>query len=179
VGERHESPGQGLLDHYDAALPQVYGYLLVRCGQRALAEELTSETFLAAVDAVRRPAPPTVSVPWLVGVARHKLIDHWRRKGREERGLRSVAGADDVTGDAGSADPWDAELDVMQARETLARLAPSHQAVLTLRYMDDLPVTEVAAVMARTVHATEGLLVRARAAFRRAYPGEGSEVCDA
>ncbi|GII83641.1 hypothetical protein Ssi03_16310 [Sphaerisporangium siamense] len=39
-------PGAALLALYDAALPQVYGYLLSRCGQRALAEDLTAETLL-------------------------------------------------------------------------------------------------------------------------------------
>jgi RNA polymerase sigma-70 factor (ECF subfamily) len=41
--------------------------------------------------------------------------------------------------------------------------------VLTLRYLDDLPVGEVADILDRTLHATEALLARARAAFRRAY----------
>jgi RNA polymerase sigma-70 factor, ECF subfamily len=36
---------------YRVALPRVYGYLLPRCGSAALAEDLTSETFLAAVNA--------------------------------------------------------------------------------------------------------------------------------
>ena len=65
-------PGPQLLALYDQALPQVYGYLLRRCGDRTLAEDLTSETFLGAVGS----AGP-VTVPWLVGVARHKLVDHW------------------------------------------------------------------------------------------------------
>ena len=43
-----------LLALYDLALPQVYGYLLRGCGDRDLAEELTSETFLAAADVARR-----------------------------------------------------------------------------------------------------------------------------
>jgi RNA polymerase sigma-70 factor (ECF subfamily) len=41
-----------------------------------------------------------------------------------------------------------------------------------LRYLDGLPVPEVARHLDRTVHATEALLVRARAAFRRIYEGE-------
>jgi DNA-directed RNA polymerase specialized sigma24 family protein len=55
-----EGPAERFLDLYDRALPQVYGYLLARCGQRAVAEDLTAETFLAAVDAVRdvRGGPP-------------------------------------------------------------------------------------------------------------------------
>lgn len=157
-------PGVGLLELYDDALPQVYGYLRSRCGQTALAEDLTAETFLAAVDAVRRPAPPPLSVAWLIGVARHKLVDHWRRADREQRGLRVLA-AEPVR----TEDPWDERLDALRAHQVLADLGPHHRAALTLRYLDGLPVAEVAAHLDRTLHATEALLVRARAAFRRAY----------
>jgi RNA polymerase sigma-70 factor, ECF subfamily len=166
-----------LRELFDPALPSVYGYLLPRCGRAALAEDLTAETFLAAAGAVRRDAATPVSIPWLIGVARHKLVDHWRRAAREERTLRAVGGADDVD------DPWDVELDLLRAHETLGRLAPHHRAALTLRYLDDLPVPRVAELLDRTVHSTEGLLVRARAAFRRAYladePGPAEESGDA
>jgi RNA polymerase sigma-70 factor, ECF subfamily len=80
-----------VLDLYDRALPQVYGYLVRRCGSAAVAEDLTSETFLAAVDACRRDAVPQLTVGWLVGVARHKLVDHWRRQAAEERRRDAVA----------------------------------------------------------------------------------------
>ncbi len=155
-------PGASLLALYDAALPQVYGYLMTRCGSRAVAEDLTSETFLAAVVAVRAGgADPTTG--WLIGTARHKLVDHWRRLAREERGLLLAYEEPSVD------DPWDAELDRMQAREVLAALGAHHRAALVLRYLDGLPVAEVAVRLSRTLHATEALLVRARAAFRRRY----------
>src|SRR5919199_636369 len=64
---------------YRVALPRVYGYLLPRCGSATLAEDLTSETFLAAVSASHQGTLTEVNVAWLVGVARHKLVDHWRR----------------------------------------------------------------------------------------------------
>jgi RNA polymerase sigma-70 factor (ECF subfamily) len=160
-----DDPRAALLRLYDPALPEVYGYLLRRCGHREVAEELTSETFLAAAEAVRRPHPPLVDVPWLIGVARHKLADHWRRQAREQRNLRAVS--TDAGDDAD--DPWDAHLDAWHAEQTLAALPPQHRLVLTLRYVDDLPVAEVAELVGRSVHATEGLLVRARRAFRRQY----------
>lgn len=162
-------PRSGLLALYDVALPQVYGYLLRRCGRTALAEDLTAETFLAAVDAVRLDkAPPLSSLTtgWLIGIARHKLVDHWRRLAREERTLSAVAG--DPARDQAS-DPWDATLDALTAHETLQALAPQHRAALTLRYLDDLAVADVAHAMDRTVQATEALLVRARTAFRTTY----------
>ena len=158
-------PAFGLLELYDEALPHVYGYLLARCRERALAEDLTAETFLAAVSALRKPDGPELSVAWLIGVARHKLADHWRRTEREQRGLRVLDGEP-------VEDPWDLAVDAIRARATLAELGTHHQAALTLRYLDGLPVGEVAAHLGRTVHATEALLVRARNAFRRAYTGQ-------
>jgi RNA polymerase sigma-70 factor, ECF subfamily len=151
---------------FDTALPSVYGYLIARCGRVAVAEDLTAETFLAAADAVRRDDAAPVSTPWLIGVARHKLVDHWRRQAREERSLRAAGDPDAPD------DPWDVELDALQARATLEKLAPHHRAALTLRYLDDLPVPRVAELLDRSVHSAEGLLVRARAAFRRAYAEE-------
>jgi RNA polymerase sigma-70 factor, ECF subfamily len=166
------------LSFYDDALSQVYGYLSARCSQRSIAEDLTSETFLAAVDAVRRDNPPTVSVPWIIGVARHKLVDHWRRLTRETSGLRALS--DQYRGE-GTEDASDAQLDAVRARAILATLAPHHQAVLTLRYLDDLPVADVATILGRTVHATEALLTRARRALKRAYDDQddaGEETFD-
>jgi RNA polymerase sigma-70 factor (ECF subfamily) len=162
-------PGMKLLGLYDAALPQVYGYLLPRCGNRTLAEDLTAESFLAAVAAVRKPEAPALSIPWLIGVARHKLVDHWRRQEREERNLQLAFDSETAT-----EDPWDERLDALRARDVLAELGPHHQAALTLRYADGLPVPEVAEHLGRTVHATEALLVRARRAFRSRYEETGS-----
>jgi RNA polymerase sigma-70 factor, ECF subfamily len=160
-------PAFGLLKLYDDALPHVYGYLLARCGDSAVAEDLTAESFLAAVHAVRKPGAPDPSVPWLIGVARHKLADHWRRVEREQRGLR-LLDCEPARVD----DPWETVVDRIRAREVLGRLGPHHRAALTLRYLDGLPVPEVARHLDRTVHATEALLVRARTAFRRIYEEE-------
>jgi RNA polymerase sigma-70 factor (ECF subfamily) len=154
---------------YERALPVVYGYLFDRCRDRATAEDLTSETFLAAARTVRGRPDDEVTVPWLVGVARHKLVDHWRRVARTERVLVEVA-ADNPTID----EPWDAHVDGLRATEVLEVLGAHHRAALTLRYVDGLPVREVADALGRTEHATEALLVRARRAFRQAYEeGEG------
>jgi RNA polymerase sigma-70 factor, ECF subfamily len=152
---------------YRHALPRVYGYLLPRCGDTALAEDLTAETFLAAVVAADQTNSPEVSVAWLVGVARHKLVDHWRQVGREQRALTGS----DLAGEAVD-DPWEAVVDAGAAYTALARLPGQQRAALTLRYLDDLPVAEVAAHLGRSLHATETLLVRARAALRRVYQEE-------
>ena len=156
---------RALLALYDEALPEVYGYLVRRCADRTAAEDLTSETFLAAMDAARKKVPPPITVGWLIGVARHKLADHYRR--RSDRFWIPVA---ELPEPVDPRDDWDAELDRIVAESVLAKLPEQHRTVLTLRYMDDCSVPECAELIGRTVHATEALLVRARRAFRSHYP---------
>jgi RNA polymerase sigma-70 factor, ECF subfamily len=159
---------RALLALYDEALPVVYGYFVRRCGDRGAAEDLTSETFLAAAEQARH-AEREIGIPWLLGVARHKLADHYRRR----TGRRAVPVAE-LPEPVDSADDWDAELDRLVAESVLARLAEPHRTVLVLRYMDDCTVNECAELIGRTVHATEALLVRAKRAFRQHYPEGGT-----
>jgi RNA polymerase sigma-70 factor (ECF subfamily) len=158
--------GRDLLAIYDRALPQVYGYLRARTGSEAAAEDLTSETFLAAVDALRRDAVPDLSVAWLIRVARNKLVDQWRREEREERKrFRLLESTDDSDPD----DEADERFERARVHAVMAELGAHHRAALTLRYLDGLSVPAVADHLGRTVHATEALLVRARRAFRTRY----------
>jgi RNA polymerase sigma-70 factor (ECF subfamily) len=166
-GQPEEHP---LLELYDRALPEVYGYLLGRCGSATVAEDLTSETFLAAVTAAKRNQA-TYTVAWMIGIARHKLVDHWRRTARESARMSLIANQpDDV-----DCDPWDERLDALQAQQTLEAMSPIHRAALVLRYLDDLPVPRVAEELGRTRQATEALISRARAAFRRQYEQRGGD----
>ncbi|MCU1373435.1 MAG: polymerase subunit sigma-24 [Actinomycetia bacterium] len=159
--------GDDLLALYDVALPDVYGYLIRRCGDRALAEDLTAETFLAAVAAVRTRGATDLTPAWAMTVARNKLVDHWRRAAREGPHHEAEEPVDP--------DDWTEALEEGPALAALAALGPHHQAALALRYLDGFSVNEVARHLDRTVHATEALLVRARSAFRRAYGDGGTD----
>ena len=155
--------------------PAVWRFLKDTFRDEAAADEATQETFVRAHGRLATLRDEDRLASWLLGIARHKLVDYWRRLGREERSLRTIAtremGSDQVE------DPWDVHLDSLRARETLERLAAQHRTVLTLRYLDDLPVADVAEILERTVHATEALLVRARSAFRRAYTEQEDASC--
>ena len=149
-----------LLHLYDEALPHVYGYLVRRCDSAATAEDLTAETFLAALTASRSGGE--VNVPWLIGTARHKLVDHWRRSGRNQRLLEELWEGTELQVDSNE------PVDALQVRGVLDRLLPHHRAALTLRYLDGLPVDQVAVLLERSLHATESLLMRAKTAYRQA-----------
>lgn len=169
--EGADDQGAALLALYDEALPQVYGYLARRCPTTVLAEDLASETFMAAIGSIQRGAVRTVTTAWLITIARNKLVDHWRRHEREQRGLQLVHSVTATEQGDEWSDEWlggDA-LDLSCALTVLHTLGPHHQAALSLRYLDGLSVRNVADHLNRTEHATEALLVRARAAFRKGY----------
>ena len=55
---------------YERALPRIYGYFLHRCGgPAALAEDLTQETFLAAVAELKKGRRVDTPIPWIYGIA--------------------------------------------------------------------------------------------------------------
>lgn len=160
---RGEPEASGLCS-FDDAHPVVYSYLLRRCGSVELAEDLTAATFVTALGSTGRTEWVQ---PWLIVIARNKLIDHWRRQSRTEAVDRHEA--DRTVSASGSADHAGALVEMMRVGATLDQLSLDHRLVIVLRYLDDLPVASVAEQLGRSVRATESLLVRARQAFRDAY----------
>jgi RNA polymerase sigma-70 factor (ECF subfamily) len=160
--------GATLLAIYDHAVGEVFTYLRARCGNRAVAEDLTADTFLAAVGQIRKGGVDDVTVAWLIGIARHKLLDEWRRAAR--RPQPEPLDHDDASEPAlDGNDVWDAVIDQHLVGDVMAELGAHHRSALALRYFDGLPVPDVADHLGRTVEATETLLVRARRRFRSVY----------
>jgi len=173
VTDSPSATSAAVLELYERGVGDVYGYLVRRCMNAATAEDLTAETFLAAAKAAHHGATE-LNIPWLIGTARHKLIDHWRRNTRQREALEELwdasAELDDGDDDSNQA------VETMHVHHVLAELPPHHRAALTLRYMDGLPVPTVAAHLERSVHATESLLVRAKASYRQAAARLEGEV---
>jgi RNA polymerase sigma-70 factor (ECF subfamily) len=148
---------------YDATLPRVYGYLFDRCGgNKALAEELTQETFEEAIRGRARFDGRADEITWIVGIARHRLADHYRRLERDERRhlkllTRTVAPAEDVSGSV------ETRRDVL---DTLARLPAMQRAVLALHYLDGMPLAEIGEALGKSEAAVDSLMSRGRKRFK-------------
>ena len=153
---------------YDATFDAVYRYLSRAVfGNRALAEDLTQETYASVVAAVRNGSPGAQTLPWVIGVARHKLVDHYRNTAREERRL-SLAWSSGIGQDDEQLDEF-AGVDSADLVALMRKLSPDHRLVLVLRYLDELSLDEIASEIGKSVHATESLLTRARQALTRSY----------
>jgi RNA polymerase sigma-70 factor, ECF subfamily len=157
---------------YDDALPRVYGYFLHRCGGSVtVAEDLTQDTFLAAVAELKKERRVKTPVAWIYGIARHKLLDHYRRQERDERSVRAAREAETHEEDLVVDDSDDAR---ERAIAALASVAPTQRAALVLCYVDGFSVAETATMLDKSVDAVESLLARGRQSFRRAYLEEGA-----
>ena len=156
---------------YGTAFGDVYRYLLrAVLGDHTLAEDLTQETFVVAVVAARAGRCEALSLAWVLGVARHKVIDHYRKATRDERRMSLLAAGGDDVHDL----QWLPDQEPAGIVQALAGLSAEHRLVLVLKYLDDLTVVQIAAALGKSPQAVESLLARARRALVRGVQEAGS-----
>ena len=121
---------------------------------------------MAAVRELKaRPRPLDSPIGWLLGIARHKLVDHYRAQGRERRRIEALA-SEPATDEYVE---WEGESSRDRAVVALQDVAEVQRTALTLRYMDGMSVPEVATALGKSIHATESLLARGKSRFKQAY----------
>lgn len=73
-------PARWLDEHGDA----LYGYCLLRVRNRATAEDLVQDALIAALTAADSFKGQSSERTWLIGILKHKILDHLRKSGREQ-----------------------------------------------------------------------------------------------
>lgn len=147
-------------------LPTVYASVFARCGDRALAEDLTSEAYLRALRNVGRfEGRYTDFQAWVVRIARNAFLDHVK-SGR----VRWEIVVDEAPVTVEPLDPAEqavATVDGARLRRALEQLTPDQQEVVHLRFIQDLSIAEVAAVLGRAEGAVKALQFRAMRALAK------------
>lgn len=142
---------------YQRHAVRVYRYLLARVGDTADAEDLTSQTFMAAMVGLPRYHGPMPFVAWLLGIARHKAADHFRAH-RPEQSLETAVPL------SASNDPPEESVGRTLQLETVARklqtIAPDRAEAVTLRLFAGLEVAEIARLMDKNEAAVRMLVFR-------------------
>ncbi|MCC6302489.1 MAG: sigma-70 family RNA polymerase sigma factor [Gammaproteobacteria bacterium] len=157
----------------------LYRYALLRTQDAALAEDLVQETFLAALGARARFSGQSSEQTWLIGILKHKLIDHFRSGARlEQERVDDTAYLDGLFGPSGHwaqppaawADPEGAleAQDFWRVFRTCIRNLPAHLADLfILRELSELPSQDVCKVLEiSTTNNMWVMLSRARVRLR-------------
>jgi RNA polymerase sigma-70 factor (ECF subfamily) len=152
---------RALAEAYERTVDEVYRYACrLTGGNPARAEDLTQDAYLALVREVRAGHIDVVSAAWLVTCVRNRFIDEVRRDDRGERNLRLVW--------SGPSEIPDERLPAMSTIDDVARAA------IVLHHVDGYHVSDVAALIGKSVRATESLLARSRQTLRREMSRETS-----
>jgi RNA polymerase sigma-70 factor (ECF subfamily) len=147
-----------LYDHY---LPTVYRYVDHRVGDRATAEDVTSETFVRALRRIESLSFQGRDVAaWLVTIARNIVRDHVK----SSRYRLEVPTADMRDADRATEGPEDAVVQHLinqQLLECVRQLGREQQECIVLRFLHGLSVSETAQIMGRRDGAIKALQHRA------------------
>ena len=155
-------------------MPIVYRYVAERLGGRAdAAEDVVQETFALAVERIDQfDATRGDLRQWVLGIARNRVVDHFRRAGRIipqgglgldcPNALDQTPLPDEVVEEA--------ELRA-SVRMALGQLRESHRQVLLDRYEEQLSLEQIGARRERKPEAVESLLLEIRLGSREYTPG--------
>jgi RNA polymerase sigma-70 factor (ECF subfamily) len=149
----------------------VYAYVRHRLAPRAdLVEDLVQDVFLAALASLANFAGSSSLQSWLLGIARHKVEDHYRRLLREPERLADSGEPAEPQDDGPLLDEQIDRQRLHEKTQRILRMLPEPYSVALLwRYWENRSVRDMAAATGRTEKAIERLLARARARFRQLW----------
>jgi RNA polymerase sigma-70 factor, ECF subfamily len=154
VAKSKRDPGEFAV-LYDRYVQPIYRYLYYRTSSPAEAEDLTSQTFLTALEALPRYQHQGRFAAWLFRIARGKVIDHARRQKKQAPLLDSYP--------ADTSDPLAqvADADEISRLATLIRgLDEAEQELIHLRYTAGLPFAHIADILGSNENTVKKSLYR-------------------
>lgn len=161
----------------------LYRYALTRVRKPEVAEDLVQETFLAAVRAYDKFGGRSSVRSWLCGILKHKIIDHYRKAGRETSFTDLEFLSDELSEKFVPQGFWQHEIgpadwhldasEVMEQGEfwqtmqrCLAKLPARIANVFSMREMEDISSKEICALLSISESNLWVMLHRARMALR-------------
>jgi RNA polymerase sigma-70 factor (ECF subfamily) len=163
-------------DLYERYAGDVRRFALYLCGDMAMADEITSDTFVRAWMASERIRQPTVK-SYLFTIARNGYIDLLRRAARHTQ-------LDETVPDSRISPQTQMELseEVRAVLAALQQLPEMDRTVLLMRALDEMPYEEIAETLGISVVATRVKvhrarlkLMQARQAWREVMPAAGEK----
>jgi len=157
----------GFEEIYDRHFGAVFRFALHCVGRRELAEDLTSDAFLALYQNWKKIDPDQLP-GWLITVVKHRAVDHWRRSSREELYADPPPEA---------ATEFDSQLGSFLLENKA--LKPMHRVCLILRYVHGMSREEIAIKLGMTDNQVKGTLQYALELLRQqtaANPRKGGNA---
>jgi RNA polymerase sigma-70 factor (ECF subfamily) len=148
---------QQFTELYERHVARVYRYLLARVGHVADAQDLTSQTFIAAMENLDKYKGQRPFLAWLFGIARNKATDMYRQQ-RPDSDIETAVAIPDS--DEHPDDIVHQRLSFEWVVRKLQTIAPERAEAISLRLIAGLEVAEVAELMGKNEAAVRMLLHR-------------------
>ncbi len=139
----------------------------------ARSDDLTQEVWLRVVRGLPQLAAPDRFPAWLFTLARRVVYDELRQSYRQ-LDTDQLAGAEEA-GPGTEIDDFDGLLDRLELESALAELAPRDREVVALFHLADLPLTDVAEILAVPPGTVKSRLHRARQQLSTALRDEEND----
>jgi RNA polymerase sigma-70 factor (ECF subfamily) len=156
---------QAIGELYRLHVDVIYRYIWARVRDDSLAEDLTAQVFLKALEGL--PAYQPSGKPflaWLYRIAYARIVDHWRK---QERRVEVPLDEALPTKEPRPEDLLEYEADWVTAIDLLAQLTDDQQDVVILRFIGEMSLADVAETLGKTVGATKAVQYRALATLAR------------
>jgi RNA polymerase sigma-70 factor, ECF subfamily len=144
---------------YEVHAQPLFGFLVYRTGDRALAEDVLADTFERALRSRRQYNEQKASKKtWIYAIALNVLRDHQRRQGAEARALeRATPGAAPINPDTAQEHVEDRD----SLQRAMDKLSAEERETIALRYGTELTAPEIAKLVRERLTTVEGRLYRA------------------
>lgn len=145
---------------------EVLRYCRRRLASEGEAADVTQKVFENAIRDLDRLRSVDSSSRWLMGIARHRCLDHARSKRRDPH-LVDTATLCEIAGPSPGAEPAADARVVNRLGQCLERLDPLDRALIELRFYEGLPFNEIAKQLGRTPASLRVRLTRACVVLRK------------
>jgi len=166
---------------FDGHFPALYRFALARVRDGDLAREIVQSAICKAIANLGSYRGEATLLAWLFTICRHEISAHFRRLKRAPAPVELVEDVPEVRAALDSlAAAADGPAEAVERDElarlvhaTLDHLPPRYGQALEWKYLDGLPVKEIARRLEVGPKAAESLLTRARQAFRDGFAAYG------
>lgn len=144
----------------------VYHVILARVsGDTESAQDILQDTFLSAMSCVSRLKNPGHIPAWIVTIAKNKVVDHLRKRGRAAQLLSKIR--TEPTESTDIAESLEQNERAALLGLGMERLNAVYREILRMKCWDNMPVEKIAEKTQRTPKAVENILYRARDSLKR------------
>jgi RNA polymerase sigma-70 factor (ECF subfamily) len=165
---------------YEIYYPRIFGYIFRIAGDHALASDITAETFLKAWVKIGSFQWKGISISsWFFKIATNELNQYFRKKKYSPQILQDLSFFDEEKPNFASCHgcennevtaKMDKSDEFTQLRRKLNTLSPKYQAVLALRYFEELSIQEISQILGKKENTVKSLLSRGLEKLRILFP---------